>query len=71
MSSGMHCPECGSSDVDCDRKAHCCLSCGYDGLRRSSGVAQAAPGEAVEAERRQDQAEPCNSASLTKSGESG
>jgi hypothetical protein len=33
---------------------------------RSSGVAQAGPGGAVEAERRQDQAEPCNSAPPTK-----
>ena len=42
------------------------LTAGLDG--QDSGVAQAGPGGAVEAERRQDQAEPCNTAPPTTHG---
>ena len=49
------------------KELHRCLSCGYDGTR-SSEVGSTRSSGAVEAERRQDQAEPCNTAPPTKLG---
>jgi hypothetical protein len=34
----MRCPKCDSAEVDCDGKVHRCLTCGYDGQRKTSRV---------------------------------